>query len=239
MKRLGLTAAILVALAHSAAMADDLVIKADPDPAAAAQEKIQNAIDIAFGATITSDYISRGVSNSDGKPAFQAYMEASYGMAYAGLWGSSVDFGDDNTAELDLYAGIRPEFGKVTLDIGYARYLYNDDGDCCGEAYVKADYAINDDFSAGGEAFHDFAAQTTYLRAKASYALPQDFSVSGGIGAYTDGSATDWDAGVSRSFGESITADLSYHGRDDGVDITHKIGVSLSFDSSISALSGN
>ena len=212
-------------------------------PASAAEtdaspEAIQSAIDLAFGAAVTSNYISRGITQSDNKPAFQAYMEATYGIVYAGVWGSTVDFGDDNKAEFDLSAGIRPEFGKLSLDIGYVRYLYSADGDCCGEAYVKADFAATDSFTVGGEAFQDFAAKTTYLRAKASYALPHDFEVSGGFGAYAQFKQNDWDIGVSKTFADIATLDARYFGYHDDVETTHKFGVSLSFDTSLSALRG-
>jgi uncharacterized protein (TIGR02001 family) len=229
------SAAALAALLARAALADPAVIAAD---AAASPEKIQSAIDVAFGAAVTSNYIFRGITQSDNKPAFQAYMEATYGIVYAGAWGSSVDFGDDNTGELDLSAGIRPEFGKLSLDLGYVRYLYNADGDCCGEAYAKANFAATDSFTVGGEVFQDFTAKTTYLRAKASYALPQDFELSGGFGTYTQFKQRDWDVGVSKTFADVATLDLRYFGYKDDVETTHKFGVSVSFDTSLSALRG-
>ena len=204
-----------------------------------ASEVAQSAIDIAFGATITSNYVSRGLTLSDDRPAFQAYMEASYGIAYAGIWGSTYNVLDDNKAEIDLSVGIRPEFGKVSLDIGYARYYYSFDGDCCGEVYAKADFAATDAISVGAEIFHDFDAEATYLRANASYALPEDFSVSGGFGGYAQFHQMDWDIGVSKTFKDTVTADLRYYGYDDAVDKTHKFVAALSFDTSLSALSGN
>ena len=228
-----LAAIVAAALSFPVHAADEVISAADSSP-----EAIQSAIDVAFGAAVTSNYISRGITQSDNKPAFQAYMEATYGIFYAGVWGSTVDFGDDNKGEIDLSAGIRPEFGKLSLDIGYARYYYTFDGDCCGEAYVKADFAATDSFTVGGEVFQDFTAKTTYLRAKASYALPQDFELSGGFGTYAQFRQHDWDVGVSKTFADVATLDLRYHGYNDDVETTHKFGASLSFDTSLSALSG-
>ncbi len=204
----------------------------------ATPEQIENAIDIAFGVALTSNYMFRGITQSDNKPAFQAYMEATYGIFYAGVWGSTVDFGDDNTAEIDLTGGIRPTFGNLSLDIGYARYFYTADGNCCGEGYVKAEYAVTEAFAVGGEIFHDFDAQATYLRASSSYALPQDFEVSGGFGGYVQFSQLDWDLGVSKTFGDVATVDVRYFGYNDDVETTHKVNVTLSLDTSLSALSG-
>jgi uncharacterized protein (TIGR02001 family) len=222
-------AALLALLSTTAAFAAD----------ATSQEAIQSKFDVAFGAAVTSNYIFRGITQSNDRPAFQAYMEASYGMIYAGLWGSTVDFEDDNKAELDVTVGVRPEFGNLTLDIGYVRYLYTADGDCCGEAFAKADYKINDMFGVGAEVFHDFEAETTYLRGHGSVALPADFELSGGIGIYAQVSQLDWDLGVSRTFADVATLDLRYHGYNDDVDTTHKFAASLSFDTSLSALRGN
>lgn len=222
-------AALLVLLSNTAAFAADET----------SQEAIQSKFDLAFGAAVTSNYIFRGITQSNDKPAFQAYMEASYGLVYAGLWGSSVDFEDDNKGELDITVGVRPEFGNLSLDVGYVRYLYSADGDCCGEAFAKADYKINDMFSVGAEVFHDFDAETTYLRGHGSVALPADFELSGGFGAYTQFKQHDWDVGVSRTFADVATLDLRYHGYDDDVDTTHKFAASLSFDTSLSSLRGN
>lgn len=205
----------------------------------ATPEQIETAIDIAFGVALTSNYMFRGITQSDDKPAFQAYMEATYGIFYAGVWGSTVDFGDDNTAEIDLTGGIRPTFGNLSLDIGYARYFYTADGNCCGEGFIKAEYAVTEAFAVGGEVFHDFDAEATYLRASSSYALPQDFEVSGGFGGYVQFSQLDWDLGVSKTFGDVATVDVRYFGYNDDVETTHKVNVTLSLDTSLSALSGN
>ena len=92
--------------------------------------------------------------------------------------------------------------------------------------------------SVGGEVFHDFTAKTTYLRAKAAYALPKDFELSGGFGSFTSGPNRDWDVGLSKTFADAATIDLRYYGFTDNVDPTHKFVASVSFDTSLSALSG-
>ncbi len=238
---IGIFLASMVGLLSTAAAQD--IIEATPETdviESATPEDIQNAIDVAFGIAQTSNYVSRGLTQSDDTPAFQGYMEASYGIAYAGLWGSSVDFGDDDNIEVDAYAGIRPEFGKLSFDLGYSRYFYNSSHDAGGEAYVKAVYAATDAFSFGGEVFQNIDTKETYLRAKAAYALPYDFNVSGGFGTYARVNQRDWDIGISRSFAdEKVKMDLRYYGYKDATDATHKIVATISLDSSLSALSGN
>ncbi len=95
-------------------------------------------------ATGTSDYVFRGISLNDERPAFPASVDASYGIFYAGVWGSMVDGDPYQPVELDLYAGVKPEWGQVTFDFGFVYYVYpwNDDKTADGE-YVE--------FKAGAE----------------------------------------------------------------------------------------
>lgn len=84
----------------------------------------------------TSDYVFRGISQNQENPAFQAALDVGYGIFYAGIWGSSIDFGadklgqndsqlgPDTTAEVDLYAGIKPVWGPLTFDFGAIYYWY-------------------------------------------------------------------------------------------------------------------
>ncbi|WP_072394853.1 TorF family putative porin [Hyphomicrobium sp. CS1GBMeth3] len=74
--------------------------------------------------TVTSDYVFRGVSLSDEEPAFQAAIDASYGIFYAGVWGSSLEGEGFEPVELDFYAGIKPALGPVTFDFGVVYYTY-------------------------------------------------------------------------------------------------------------------
>ena len=43
--------------------------------------------DVAFGAALTSDYMSRGTTQTDGRPAVQGYIEADISNFYAGRLG--------------------------------------------------------------------------------------------------------------------------------------------------------
>jgi len=75
-----------------------------------------NADPLAFGGTLaaTSDYIYRGVSQSDGQGALQADLHAGTdGGAFVGIWASSRDrnLEPGTAAELQLYAGQRFTLG--------------------------------------------------------------------------------------------------------------------------------
>lgn len=76
-----------------------------------------------------SDYTFRGISQTDGEPAVQGGAELSLPTSdwlsiYAGVWGSSVDFNNGTTAEVDAYGGFRGTFDKLGVDLGFIRYFY-------------------------------------------------------------------------------------------------------------------
>jgi uncharacterized protein (TIGR02001 family) len=73
--------------------------------------------------TGTSDYIFRGLSLNNEDPTYQQSIDASYGIFYAGVWGSQVA-DDYEPVELDFYVGFKPVVGPVTFDLGVVYYAY-------------------------------------------------------------------------------------------------------------------
>jgi uncharacterized protein (TIGR02001 family) len=123
MKKLILSVVAAVALA-TPALAADLRVKAPPPPAPP-----PSPWDVAFGAGLQSDYIFRGISQSNHKPSVNAYFEPRYNVTpflqlYAGTAGSSISFPNRAAAEIDGFAGIRPTFGPLALDFGGVYYWY-------------------------------------------------------------------------------------------------------------------
>ena len=104
--------------------------------------------------TLTSDYLFRGISQSDGNAAIQGSLDYANGTFYAGAWGSSINFGaispvDVSPLELDLYAGVKPTTGVVSWDLGVIAYLYPNSTDLAGELdYYEAKAAAS--FTPGG-----------------------------------------------------------------------------------------
>jgi hypothetical protein len=122
MKKLLLSVVAAVALA-TPALAADMKLKAAPPPAP------PSPWDLAFGAGLTSDYIFRGISQSNHNPSVNAYFEPRYNVSpylqlYAGVAGSSISFPNRAAAEIDGYGGIRPTFGPLSLDFGGIVYWY-------------------------------------------------------------------------------------------------------------------
>jgi uncharacterized protein (TIGR02001 family) len=81
---------------------------------------------ISANVSFASDYIWRGMTQSDG-PAIQGGFdyEAESGF-YAGIWGSNVNFNDGAGSELDYYFGYGFELGSVGVDLGYVAFDYPD-----------------------------------------------------------------------------------------------------------------
>ena len=90
-----------------------------------------SAIELSGNVALTTDYIWRGISQTDGSPAIQGGFDAAYDNGvYAGVWASNVDFADDSdeSMELDLYAGWATEVSGVGVDLGVIHYAYPTSG---------------------------------------------------------------------------------------------------------------
>ena len=125
MKKLTIAAIAAFALATGSASAADLVTKAKP--VAAPPEP--PAWDLAFGSAIASDYLFRGVTQSNHKPSVAAYFEPRYSInkdnqLYLGIGGASIDFPNRAAGEVDFYGGWRPTVGPLAFDLGVWYYWY-------------------------------------------------------------------------------------------------------------------
>ena len=80
-----------------------------------------------FSITGTSDYVFRGISQTDNDPTIQGSLNVGYGIFYAGVWASGLDFdaiSNDAEIEADWYGGIKPVWGPLTFDFGVIYYSY-------------------------------------------------------------------------------------------------------------------
>jgi len=87
--------------------------------------------------TLTSDYVFRGVSQTQSGPAIQGGFDYAHASGfYAGTWASNVSwvsegiaggYKDNNSMEIDLYGGYKGAVGDVGYDIGVITYYYPGD----------------------------------------------------------------------------------------------------------------
>lgn len=170
--------------------------------------------DIAFGTAFTSDYMFRGISQSNKQPAVQGYFELQYAATpwatlYAGVWGSSLYSGFAN-AEIDPSAGVRLSFGQFGLDVGVLYYGYPGPAAAAPvsgrssigftEFYAKPSYKVTSWLTVGGiVAYSDNGFNSgeseTYYAGNAAIVLPWTLpmgitsTISGEIGRQTYGGA--------------------------------------------------
>jgi uncharacterized protein (TIGR02001 family) len=121
-------------LASGSAMAADLgTYKPAAEPAPPSRR-----CELSANVALTTDYVFRGVSQTDENAAIQGGFDVACGRFYAGVWASNLDFGGETTLnnevvdvaniEIDYYLGIThtiPMFGSdVEFDLGAIYYTY-------------------------------------------------------------------------------------------------------------------
>jgi uncharacterized protein (TIGR02001 family) len=203
---------------------------ATPFVASAQEAEEEAASPFSVSLAATTDYVFRGVSQTDNGPAFQAGLtySAPFGL-YVGAWGSNVDFGEGGPDyEVDYYVGWNKDLSDAwNVDLGVTRYTY--EGSSAG--YGSIDYneyiakltwsgpvtvggilAYSDDYSNTG-------AEETYAGLSASYDLGDSGFSLGASTGYTsieadndEGRADFFDGSVSvsKGFGPA-TATLGYY----------------------------
>jgi uncharacterized protein (TIGR02001 family) len=201
MRKTILSAVAAIALATPALAADMKVKAVAPPPPP------PNPWDVAFGAALLSDYIFRGVTQTNHKPSVWAYFEPRYNVTkdlqlYIGVSGESISFPNRAAAEIDYYAGIRPTFGPLALDFGAWYYWYPGGtcfngslnpvfgNDCLENGYLPVNFnVIKKDLS-----FWEYYAKGTYTvndqvaLSAAVYYQPSVLN-SGANGTYVSGGA--------------------------------------------------
>lgn len=219
---LQMAAAIAALCWSTGASAKDETIAPEPKPAPTAAPAAPSKFDFAYGLSFTTDYVSRGITQTGSDPAVQGYIEPSYGNFYANLWSSNVDFGGGfDGAEIDVAAGYRPEIGNLVLNVGWVHYFYapKDTSPAYGEIYAKGDYKLNDKITLAGRLFFapDFNQSgntATFIAGGAKVQLDHGFAAYAGIGYqfFEDDAAFEdlaWTAGLSYNW-KVMTLDVRY-----------------------------
>jgi len=173
--------------------------------------------------TGVSDYVFRGVSQTEEDPTLQAgFTYTSPVGLYAGVWGSGVDFGPgDPSTEVDFLIGYGVDVSdNVNFDVLLNRYTYPGASEpnynelitttAFAEQYRLTVAYSNDVWNSSTDGW--------YFGVGGEWGLPQEFTLSANVGRSTfeDGIAkdyTDFNIGVSRQFG-LFNLGLGYYGTD-------------------------
>jgi uncharacterized protein (TIGR02001 family) len=185
-----------------------------------------SAVDLSFNVGVASDYVFRGISQTDEDPQIFAGADMTAGIFYAGVWASNVDFLDSTDAEFDLYAGVKPTVGPVSLDLGAVYYVYADAPTGAEYDYweIKAAGSIPLGQATLGAALYyspDFtgaaADEGLYVEVNGAIPLRESFTLSGALGhqdvEFSGGGDVDyttWNIGVGIAATENIGLDIRY-----------------------------
>jgi len=160
--------------------------------------------EVTGGVALTSDYVFRGISQTDGEPAIQGSLEYAIetgiagSSAYAGFWGSNVDFDDGGEAhvEIDVLFGLRGDVGDTgfSWDLGAIYYWYPG-------ASSRLDYDYWEIVPQVGYEINDLVSVS------ALYGFSPEFFGDTGLAHYVQG-------------GVSVTPDLPFQGFDLSLDGT-------------------
>lgn len=192
---------------------------------AAMAQELKLAPNIAF----TSDYVFRGVSQTQEDPSIQGGLDLTYGIAYAGVWASNVDFGvKDPDLEVDFYAGVKPVVGDTTLDFGVLYYGYRKDknGAPGANSYTELKAAASRSFgpaTLGAAVYYSpewpgKGGSATYFEVNGAVPVAKRLTLSGAVGHQeikNYGDYNTWNVGLGYLLGENLTLDVRYHDTDE------------------------
>ena len=191
--------------------------------AALAEDAAAPAVALTFNAGVSSEYVFRGLSQSAGDPQIFAGADASYGMLYAGVWGSNVEFGDGTNEEFDIYGGVKPVALGVNWDLGLIYYGYIRDpknSEDYWEAKIAGSAPVGP-LTLGGAFFYspEFPLKTGpayYYEANAAYTVDK-LTISGAVGhqdldkkKYGLNGYTTWNLGATYPLTSKVTIDGRY-----------------------------
>lgn len=211
-KSLPAVGALLVALAAGAG------------PAAAAET---SGPAFTFNLGANTDYVFRGVSQTDENPSVFGGADAAWGLGYAGVWASNVDFNNGTDFEYDFYAGVKPQVGAVTLDLGVIYYGYAGSPSGSDQDYWEGKVAatVPAGLATLGAAVYyspDFfggVGDAVYYEANAAVAIPETkITVSGALGHQQVKGPFDyttWNLGAGYQLTKRVAFDVRYFDTDE------------------------
>ena len=194
-----------------------------------AQAEDRTGPDVAFNAAVASDYVFRGVSQTEGDPAVSAGVDVTQGLFYAGAWAGNVSFaGDaDTEAEIDLYAGVRPEFGGFNWDFGVVSYVYAGQPDGADYDYVELKAATSravGPATVGAALYYSpdfFGAaedEATYAEINGAITPADKWTISAALGRQwvsSDFDYTAWNLGAAYQLTDHLALDVRYFDTDE------------------------
>jgi uncharacterized protein (TIGR02001 family) len=178
-----------------------------------------DAGDISANVSMTTDYIWRGVSQTNEKPAIQGGFDYSHDITdslswFLGTWGSNVDptfFGGTHSPsmELDTYTGLSGKSGDFTYTGSWLRYNYPG-----GSSNSTTEWKIGGGWKSFGVNYYvskdwfGTSDDSERIEGTFAYDLPYEISFSAALGNnygsgtedFFNNSYVDWKLGLSKKW---------------------------------------
>jgi len=174
----------------------------------------EDAGSLSYNLGVTSNYVWRGVTQTNDKAALQGGVDYAKGTFYAGTWLSNVDFGGQASTEWDLYAGITPSVGNWSFDFGVLSYNYPNQGAGENLNFTELKSAVSHPIGKGKIGVAVFTDAKTlekpYYEVNASYPLTDKWSVSGAVANYESAGYTTKNIGFTYALTDKLGLDLRW-----------------------------
>ena len=187
---------------------------------------------------LATDYVFRGISQTEGGPAISGGFDYVNGMFYAGTWASNVAAATISSGglELDVYGGVTPTLGPVAFNFGVLGYFYpgaDDEGAELDyyEGKATASFSPVESLTLTGSLYYspEFTLETgdsIYYEIAGAYALSDTVGLKAAYGVqdvedYTDSYST-WLVGATYAY-SGFTFGLTYTDTEDAFDLGYAI----------------
>jgi uncharacterized protein (TIGR02001 family) len=165
---------------------------------AAPQTAASSSFDVKFTAALMSNNIFRGYTLSDNLPSASGTLEANYSIVFASLNAASVQIPELSHLQLTDTIGLRPTFGKLTLETGLAYYSYPGSAEdlSYAEVYFAPSYAVTQKLTLGagiyyGPDYYRSGAWENYNAVTGKYDFGHGLTVSAELGRQSFGTTAD------------------------------------------------
>ena len=192
------------------------------------------AADFGGYAALTSDYVRRGVTQSNGDPALQLGAEVGFESGfYMGAWASTIDISNGPSRQRDLEVNYYAGFSLDASDswrISAGAVSYNFPGQTGNVDYDYVEYLLGGSFKdrvwldvAYSPDLYKTGYSTTNVDLYAEWPVGNIWAIGGGVGYYDTSNLTGrsyyyWQLGVTAYLGW-VNIDLRAHATDDWVPI--------------------
>jgi uncharacterized protein (TIGR02001 family) len=167
-------------------------------PAAKTQTEAAPSFDAKFTPALMSNNIFRGYTLSNNFPSAAGTFEATYSIFFTSVNGASVQIPELSHFQLTNTIGLRPTFGKLMLESGFAYYSYPRSAQdlSYGEMYIAPTYAVTPKLTLGlsvyyGPNYYRTGAWENYDAVNGKYDFGHGLALSAELGRQSFGTTAD------------------------------------------------